>query len=849
AWSVAGVTRPGAQVVSIYQDKPKFGSTAADASVREAIAAIKAAGLRVMIYPFVQMDIPAGNGLPDPYGAAEQQPYPWRGRITSTADGTAACAAEVAAFFDRANGYRRFVRHLAQLATDAGGVDAFAIGTELRGLTWLRDGAGGYPAVQRLRALAAEVRPILGAGCKIGYAADWSEYFGHQPQDGSGDVIFHLDPLWADDEIDWIGIDNYMPLTDWRDGVDHADYDPAAGVTTPYALSYLQANVEGGEGFEWFYASPEDRAAQLRTPVTDGAYGEPWVFRVKDIRSWWSLPHHDRPGGVRAATPTAWAPMSKPIWFTEIGCGAVDKGGNQPNLFFDPASSESGLPYFSSGKRDDYMQRRFLQAALSYWADPERNPVSPIYGAPMVATEETTIWTYDNRPWPEFPDDATTWSDASNYRGGHWLRLGRAPAAEAIRERLRLEGVDLAEVDLSQCHGQADGFATDRAMSFREWLTPWEGALRLDVFESFGRLVFQSRAAAPTWGAITPDDVAEGDGPSRYRLTRTSVEDPRREIVLGFVDSGADWQRGAARDSIRAGDEDGLAEAEVALAMDLERAETVATAWLRDVTEQRETLEFTAPPSWADLEAGRPFAFAVGGRLRPFMVEAVTEGAARRVTARSFDQAALQGGLAGPSRPAPRVVTATPAPPVVAFLDLPQLTPDADPVAGYVAAHAEPFVGVDLYRAAEQGGPYELREALGARTPMGRLAAPLAPASADRWTPGPLVARLFAGELLTQAEGAVLGGAGALAVEVAPGAWEVVQFVRAELTGPGEWTLRQLLRGRLGTEAAAAMGAPAGARVVTLGRSLAQPVMGAAEIGRAWWWRALPSGRDLLSGA
>lgn len=26
--------------------------------------------------------------------------------------------------------------------------------------------------------------------------------------------IFHLDPLWADDEIDLVGIDNYMPVSD-----------------------------------------------------------------------------------------------------------------------------------------------------------------------------------------------------------------------------------------------------------------------------------------------------------------------------------------------------------------------------------------------------------------------------------------------------------------------------------------------------------------------------------------------------------------------------------------------------------------------------------------------------------
>ncbi len=82
-----------------------------------------------------------------------------------------------------------------------------------------------------------------------GYAADWSEYFGHQPPDGTGDVHFHLDPLWASDAIDAIGIDVYWPLADWRDGREHLDYQ--AGTRTIYDLGYLSGNLRGGEGFDW----------------------------------------------------------------------------------------------------------------------------------------------------------------------------------------------------------------------------------------------------------------------------------------------------------------------------------------------------------------------------------------------------------------------------------------------------------------------------------------------------------------------------------------------------------------------------------------------------------------------
>ena len=68
------------------------------------------ARLDVTLSPFVLMDIPAGNTLPDPYGGTAQAAYPWRGRITvhpapgqpGTPDKTAAAATQLAAFMGTA---------------------------------------------------------------------------------------------------------------------------------------------------------------------------------------------------------------------------------------------------------------------------------------------------------------------------------------------------------------------------------------------------------------------------------------------------------------------------------------------------------------------------------------------------------------------------------------------------------------------------------------------------------------------------------------------------------------------------------------------------------------------------
>src|SRR5690606_31694784 len=330
-WSVNGVSRASAHLVSRdAEDRPVYGGTPADLGVVQASQEMMARGLRVPFYPFLLMDVPPGNTLPIPFSANAATPgqpaFPWRGRITcspaagftGSVDKTGTAATQVSALFGAATpgnfsvsgetvaftgspsdwGLRRMVLHYAHLCAAASGVDAFLIGTEMPGLTTIRSGASTYPAVAAFKTIAADVSSILGAATKIGYAADWSEYFGHQPGDGSGDVYFHLDPLWSDGNIDFVGIDNYLPLSDWRDGFDHAD--ALEGWPAIYDRAYLQANIAGGEGFDWFYASPADRSAQIRTPITDGGEagsatgpsdppnGKPWVFRPKDIRAWWT---------------------------------------------------------------------------------------------------------------------------------------------------------------------------------------------------------------------------------------------------------------------------------------------------------------------------------------------------------------------------------------------------------------------------------------------------------------------------------------------------------------------------------------------------------------------------------
>ena len=138
----------------------------------------------------------------------------------------------------------------------------------------------------------------------------------------------------------------------------------------------------------------------------------------------------------------------KPVWFTELGCPAIDKGSNQPNVFYDPKSSESFFPYFSRGSKDDAIQRAYLEATLSYWRD--HAPASTVYGGAMVEPANIIAWAWDARPFPDFPAKSTVWSDTGNWEYGHWLtgRLSMVPLKWIVLELAALVGV-AGDVDMS----------------------------------------------------------------------------------------------------------------------------------------------------------------------------------------------------------------------------------------------------------------------------------------------------------------------------------------------------------------------------------------------------------------
>ncbi|SFP48711.1 baseplate multidomain protein megatron [Tranquillimonas alkanivorans] len=857
-WTVSGIGRAEAGVVPVEDGRVVYGGTPCDRSVMEAIAALRDAGQAVTFYPFLLMEQMGGNGLADPWGGEEQPALPWRGRITCSVapgregspDGTAAAEGEVAAFFGTAVpgefsadedgvsfagtelSYRRFILHYAHLCAAAGGVDAFCVGSEMRSLTQVRGAGRSFPAVEELRRLAAEVKAIL-PGAKVGYAADWSEYFGYRPQDGSGDVYFHLDPLWADEAVDFVGIDNYMPLSDWRDGDDHAD----ASWGAVYDLGYLKANVAGGEGYDWYYPSPEAREVQRRAPITDGAHGEPWVFRYKDIRSWWSRPHHERIGGVRSQTPTAWIPGSKPVWFTEFGCPAVDKGTNQPNKFLDPKSSETGLPRYSTGRRDDLMQMQYLRAVLGYWSDPANNPVSEIYGGPMVEMSRAHVWAWDARPHPFFPGNLDLWADGENWARGHWI-TGRATHRGLDSVVREVCGVPCETPAL---FGVVRGYAVDQVQDARAEVQPLMLAHGFDALEREGVLSFRSRDGRAA-GALDPERLAvSGELEGDMELLRAPEAETAGRVRVAYVGEHDGFAARVAEAVFPGEDVLPVGQTELPMVLTGAEAKGIAERWLAEARVARDGARFAVPPSALGVGAGD----VVELKGQSWRIDRVEQAGVQLVEA-----VRTEPGLFRPSDAVEEAVRVepfvAPVPVLPVFLDLPLLTGDEVPHAPHVAAAARPWPGsVAIYESAQDEG-YALDVLLPGAAVVGVTETPLMRAVPGVWDRGAaLRVRLVAGALGAASQAQVLAGANGMAIgSGTDDDWEVFQFARAELVAPRTYDLSLRLRGQAGTDALVPEAWPAGSRVVLLDGRLKQLELMPAQRGLARHYRIGPAGRS-----
>ena len=638
---------------------------------------------------------------------------------------------------------------------------------------------------------------------------------------------FPLDPLWASSAIDVVGIDYYAPLADWRDGAAHLD---RAIASSTYDPAYLAGNLRGGEAYDWYYADDAARGAQTRTPITDGL-GKPWVFRVKDLWNWWANPHYERVGGVELGVADRLGAARQADLAHRDRLPGRRQGREPAETFPDPKSSEGGVPYFSDGRRDDLIQRRYLEAVLATF--------DPAYGA--TTDEQSGLdRSIGGRMIDAVRDPSVDLGRAalSGVSGGDRCverrrELGDRPLAHRPARRRAARCADRGDprpmpgyrdFDTPRSRESVDGYVIDRPMPPRAAIEPLALAYAFDAAEVGGTLAFRPRGGDAGRGdrartiCVLPDDAARRRGWCARR--RPSC---RARSRSAFTDGGADYRRSAVTSRRLVGGAARASQADLAVVTNDAAAERRADIWLQDLWAGRESAEFALPPSRLALAPGDVVGLTHRGRPPPDRTARdQPTPRARAVKAQSIDPGVFDLPLASPRRRYAEIRRRRSDRRRRWCSICRRCTADDPPVLLRLAVFANPWPGaVAVWRSATVRASSASATRARACRSWARRSTICRPGrrAAGIWSSRVRV-QLYGGALASVVRHARCSAdANAAAVQRPDGAWEVLQFANAELVGERTYRLSRFLRGQAGSEWAMGDPLPAGAPFVLLDRA------------------------------
>ncbi len=761
-WRVGNITRDNAQIVKVFSDgRVTYGGTPSDHSILELCTRLKQEGLKVLFYPMPLVDT-TGEEL-------GEDAKPWRGRLVP------ASASECTSWFTRTDGYNAFIRHYSQLSGLAAQIDAFVIGTELRGITTYDAGSNNYPGVTELRNLAASVRSDMPT-MPITYAADWSEYH-------STGGYYHLDSLWSDPNITFIGIDNYMPLT--------PDLDQ-----TDITQARIKEGWENGEGWDYFYADSVNRTGKTSYVPDDGQSPYAW----KNIEQFWNSSHFHF-GNI--SNPSGWTPKMKPVWFTEYGFPSVDGAANQPNVFVDPTSVESFYPRGSKRRVDYLAQRDAVAATLDFWQSKNAQAGNDELVPHMF------LWTWDARPYPFFPDLLDVWADGNNWRTGHWVtgKFGISGLGAIIADLLKQVGYEPSDYDVSTLTDPVEGFVIENRATVRSHIELLRSLYFFDVAESDGMLKFIKRGNTSIITIPEADIVPQqnGDVSVTASITRKQELDLPRQIDITFINRPSGFlstTQTAQRQVTDAIDKIGVsAPIVMSDAEGRRRAEqSLYATWVA-----RNYLEFTLPPKYATIDASDVVTLTVGNVSHQVRVVSSQYGRAgiQKMKALTEDVSAydfyVEPGQATPN-PVQGVLLSDTR---LELLDLPLFPGEPDTIGNLrmgIAGTGEDWRGAVIYRSfdgGESGGnSFSVIASGNSEAILGNVLSIIPSRQSNTWdNESQIDLSIINGSLQSVNELALLNGANACLCGN-----EIIQFQTATLVSANKYRLSRLLRGRLGTE-------------------------------------------------
>lgn len=314
-WSVGNYDRNSAHRISRDKNGYRFGGTIDNQLLSEFINTVNQSGIKVVLCPIVRID---------------DMQMSWSGDMNGN-------ATNVKDFYY--SQYKPFILHYAELLKSKTNC-VLSIGSELKGLTSIKSEDNTFPFIDCLIDLAAEVKLVTEGNVSVTYFANYYEYFS---VDG---CLRPMDKLWADKNINYVGINGHFPLTDIED--------------SEITVNDIQTGWQANEGIE-YYRNYDGSTVEIKQD-------EPWN-QWKNIQYWQSNLHNNWDNVTSTIYPTEWMPNMKPI-LLKFSCASVDKASNEPCIF---TTGPDGLFSRHSNKCPDFaIQSKALRATLENFEDSEQ---------------------------------------------------------------------------------------------------------------------------------------------------------------------------------------------------------------------------------------------------------------------------------------------------------------------------------------------------------------------------------------------------------------------------------------------------------------------------------------------
>nr|MCU0882379.1 glycoside hydrolase TIM-barrel-like domain-containing protein [Hyphomonadaceae bacterium] len=468
------------------------------------------------------------------------------------------------------------------------------------------------------------------------------------------------------------------------------------------------------------------------------------------------------------------------------------------------------------GARDDQAQRLALEASLNAWrAGPQINPLSPVYGGPMVDPDRIHLWCWDARPAPWFPGLPHVWADSAHALKGHWLsgRVGLVPLARIVADVCAAAGTDCSVAAVS---GLLEGYVLQGPMRARDLLQPLAAAFGLQASTQGGQLVWQSAGPPQADHILLPESLVQEAGQPLITATITRADIPA-SLTLSALCSGAG---GLEPNSITVGE--GAVGPAISLdlpaVLDRSLARDVACNLLSQAQSTGETLTVTLAPADAlQLEPGDRLALAGFGPKvwEVTRIDGLYPAQAMLSPAASVGSVPRSAGET--SVPA---LAQAPAKPHLVVLDLPPGLHPGSPPELAVGLFGQPWAGPCKVRVGDRPEADIVRAVT-----MGALQNALAASPVGLTLAEGINVSLWGGSLPVSGRGALLE---------ADTVVDIIGWSHTTLVGQGLWRLERVHRGLSGAPMGPAL--PAGATFVLLDQALVPLALPAGTDGIALDW-------------